>query len=90
MTEPLPPGVNAAAMAEALEQFRQIVGKEWLFMGEQVVSYHDPYPIGKDDTQHRAHAAVAPASVEQVQAIVRAAGTFGVPLWPVSRGKNFA
>jgi len=77
-------------MAATLERFRQIIGKEWVFTGEHVVGYHDPYPISNDDTRYRAHAAVAPASTEQVQEIVKAANTSGVPLWPVSRGKNFA
>ena len=90
MAEPLPPGVSAEAMAATLERFSQIVGKEWVFTGEQMVSYHDPYPISNDDTRYKAHAAVAPSSTEQVQEIVKAANTSGVPLWPVSRGKNFA
>jgi 4-cresol dehydrogenase (hydroxylating) len=77
-------------MAETLERFRRIVGKEWVFAGEQVASYHDPYPISNDDSRYKAHAAVAPTSLEQVQEIVKAASVSGVPLWPVSRGKNFA
>jgi 4-cresol dehydrogenase (hydroxylating) len=77
-------------MANALERFRKIVGSEWVFTGEKVVSYHDPYPISNDDTRYKAHAAVAPAATEQVQEIVKVASEFGVPLWPVSRGKNFA
>jgi hypothetical protein len=34
-------------------------------------------------------AAVAPLNVEQVQAIVRIANRLGVPLYPISTGKNF-
>ena len=59
MAELLPPGVSAEAMAATLERFRQIIGTEWVFTGEHVVSYHDPYPISNDDTRYRAHAAVA-------------------------------
>ena len=33
-------------------------------------------------------AGVAPASVEEVQAIVRLANEHKTPLWPVARGKN--
>ncbi|MCP5145877.1 MAG: FAD-dependent oxidoreductase [Gammaproteobacteria bacterium] len=90
MAEPLPPGVNAAAMAEALDRFRKIVGNQWVFSGASVESYHDPYTLTNDDSQYKAHAAVAPASAEEVQAIVKVANEYGVPLWPVSRGKNFA
>ena len=66
MAELLPPGVNAETMAGTLERFRQIVGKEWVFTGEQVVSYHHPYPISNDDTRYKAHAAVAPSSITMV------------------------
>jgi len=86
----LPPGVTAAAMDKALARLRKIVGNEWVYTGADAESYHDPYPIGNDDTLHKPHAAVAPNSVEQVQDIVRVANEYGIPLWPVSRGRNFA
>jgi 4-cresol dehydrogenase (hydroxylating) len=86
----LPPGVSSGAMDRALAGFRKAVGVDWVFAGGRVESYHDPYTISNDDTQHKPHAAVAPASVEEVQQVVRIAGEFGVPLWPVSRGRNFA
>ncbi len=90
MTRPLPPGVTAEAMNAALAAFRRIVGADWVFTGDSMAPYDDPYPVSNDDADYRACAAVAPASAEQVQAIVRAANQSGVPLWPVSRGKNFA
>ncbi len=34
-------------------------------------------------------AAIAPANTEEVQACVRIANQYKVPLWPISRGKNF-
>jgi len=90
MAEPLPPGVNAAQMADALERFRKIVGGDWVFAGEKVGSYYDPYTIPNDAERYKAHAAIAPASTEQVQEIVKIANESRVPLWTVSRGKNFA
>ena len=90
MAEPLLPRVNAAQMAKALERFRKIVGKDWVFSGPAVASYHDPYTIANNDLLYKAHAAVAPETTEQVQEIVRVANEFRVPLWTVSRGKNFA
>src|SRR5579885_689042 len=90
MAEPLSPGVNAERMAAALDRFRKVVGADWVFSGERVASYHDPYTIGNDETRHKAHAAVAPASTEQVQEIVKIANELRIPLWTVSRGKNFA
>ena len=90
MSEPLPPGVNAEHMADALESFRKVVGAEWVFAGEKVASYYDPYTIPNDNARYKAHAALAPASTEQVQQIVKIANELHVPLWTVSRGKNFA
>jgi 4-cresol dehydrogenase (hydroxylating) len=90
MKQILPPGVSAAHFAEALQAFRKVVGDEFVYTGEALSSYADPYSIVADDDAHAASAAVAPASTEQVQSIVREANQYGVPLWPVSCGKNFA
>ncbi len=90
MAEPLPPGLNSERMAQALARFRKIVGQEWVFAGEKAASYCDPYTISNDPDAHKAHAALAPASTEQVQEIVKVANQHLVPLWTVSRGKNFA
>ena len=89
MTQLLPPGLSAGAFAEALEAFRKIVGAEHVYTGDDLVSYADPYSIIANDSLHSASAAAAPASTEEVQAIVRAANQYRVPLWPVSGGKNF-
>ena len=45
--------------------------------------------FGTDQTVHVSSAAVAPIDVEEIQAIVRIANEFKIPLWPISRGKNF-
>jgi 4-cresol dehydrogenase (hydroxylating) len=88
MTPTLPPGLTAADFDAALHEFRRIVGAAWVFTGDQLASYADPYSIVADDGAHAASAAVAPDSTGQVQAIVRVANQYGVPLWPVSCGKN--
>src|SRR5580692_17558 len=90
MKQILPPGIDAAAFADALQAFRKVVGDQFVYTGEGLSAYADPYSIVVNDDAHAAGAAVAPASTEQVQEIVRAANRFGVPLWPVSCGKNFA
>ncbi len=90
MKKILPVGVSAAQFEDALQAFRKIVGDAFVYTGEALSSYADPYSIVTDDDAHAASAAVAPASTEQVQAIVRAANQYSVPLWPVSCGKNFA
>ncbi len=90
MTASLPPGVSREAMDAALDKFRQIVGREWVFSDEQLDSYADPYTISNDDNDYRPYAALGPASTEEVQQIVKVANELNIPLWPVSRGNNFA
>jgi len=90
MSAPLPPGVSPERMHDALSKITRLIGKEWVFTGDAAESYRDPYPLNNDPDRYRAYGAVAPANVDQVQEIVRIAGEFGIPLWPVSRGKNFA
>jgi 4-cresol dehydrogenase (hydroxylating) flavoprotein subunit len=51
------------------------------------VAYSDHY--SPDENKHMPGAAVAPGTVEEVRAIVRLANEHKVPLWPISRGKNF-
>jgi 4-cresol dehydrogenase (hydroxylating) len=84
----LPPELSQAAFDSALAAFEGVVGADWVLSGEaDRDSYLDPYALG-DGSDHAAAAAVAPASAEEVQAVVRIANEHKVPLWPVSRGKN--
>lgn len=84
----LPPGMSAADFADALREFRRIVGNEWVFTGTQLSGYVDPYSIDADDRAHAASAAIAPRSAEEVQAVVALANRLRVPLWPISCGRN--
>jgi 4-cresol dehydrogenase (hydroxylating) len=85
-----PPGVSAADFASALSAFEAAVGKEWVFTSdEDVALYRDAYsPFWGEPEERVASAAVAPASVEQVQSIVRAANRYRIPLYPISTGRN--
>lgn len=86
----LPPGVNQADFRDALKQFEQAVGKEWVFSSDDDVNlYRDAYsPFWHESEEPIPSAAVAPDSVEQVQKVVRIANTFKIPLWTISTGKN--
>jgi 4-cresol dehydrogenase (hydroxylating) len=86
----LPDGVSAADFRAALAEFAGVVGREWLFSSaEDVALYRDDYSPVKDQPAERiASAAVAPASTEEVQAVVRIANRYGVPLYPISTGRN--
>ncbi|MET4639253.1 FAD-binding oxidoreductase [Mycetocola sp. 2940] len=49
--------------------------------------FRDPYWF-QDDLTYDSSAVLLPSSTEQVQAVVRIANEFGVPLWTSSLGKN--
>jgi FAD/FMN-containing dehydrogenase len=71
-------------------EFRSIVSPEWVFTDDDDVALHnDAYsPFTGDTNEFVASAAVAPASVEEIQSIVRAANHYKIPLYAISTGKN--
>jgi 4-cresol dehydrogenase (hydroxylating) len=80
--------MSDATMARARHALEAIVGADSLFLDPQDQhAYADKYAI--DDSRHAPIGAIAPANAEQVQAIVRVAAEHRLPLWPISRGKNF-
>ncbi|WP_125956168.1 FAD-binding oxidoreductase [Novosphingobium sp. MD-1] len=88
MASLLPKGVGSTGFQKALAGFRAAIGNQWVLDSEEDrASYIDPYAMG-DGLDHDCSAIVAPASVEEVQAIVRVANEIKVALWPVGRGKN--
>jgi 4-cresol dehydrogenase (hydroxylating) len=71
-----------------LKAFATVVGDKWvLATDEDRGTYSDFYAPGSEQT-HAPSAGVAPASAEEVQAVIRLANEHKIPLWPVSRGKN--
>ncbi|MFT4212900.1 MAG: FAD-binding oxidoreductase [Microbacterium sp.] len=73
----------------ALDAFAAIVGEVNVVRAEdeRIGAYADPFAFD-DNHAGPARGAVLPASVDEVQSIVRAAGRLGVSLWTVSRGRN--
>lgn len=86
----LPPGVSAKIFAAALKEFEAAVGKEWVFTSdEDVALYRDAYSQVWGEPEERiASAAVAPYTVEEVQAVVRTANKYKIPIYPISTGRN--
>ncbi|MFS8606945.1 MAG: FAD-binding oxidoreductase [Gammaproteobacteria bacterium] len=74
-----------------MRELADAVGPEWVFTSdEDLEPYRDPYsPMRDTPRELLASAAVAPASVEQVQQIVRIANKYKTPLYPISTGKNY-
>lgn len=85
-----PPNISHQVFATALQQFANVVDKEWVFTSnEDLFPYKDAYSPMRDTKEDRsASAAVAPASVEEVQAVVRVANKYKIPLYTISTGKN--
>ena len=90
MAQVLPPNVSAESFRKALDAFAAVVGKEWVLTSdEDRHSYLDPFAPGNPD-EHASPAAIAPKSAQEVQAIVKIANQYRIPLWPVSTGRNLA
>ncbi|WP_459574530.1 FAD-binding protein [Cupriavidus sp. 8B] len=85
-----PPNVSPQVFATALREFANVVGKDWVFTSdEDLFPYKDSYsPLRDTEIDRSASAAVAPASVEDVQAVVRIANKYRIPLYTISTGKN--
>jgi 4-cresol dehydrogenase (hydroxylating) flavoprotein subunit len=84
----LPPRISPQQFDTALTAFSGAVGKDWVMASDaDRDAYSDVYAPGSSE-EWPAAAAVAPATVEEVQAVVRLANEHKTPLWPVARGKN--
>ncbi len=89
MRKILPPGIDQTTLTKALDAFADVVGEQWVFADEAsgLESYLDSYAIVEPD-YYAPSAAVAPDSVEQVQAILKIANEYKIPIWTISTGKN--
>ena len=86
----LPPGLTKSQFAAALREIKGIVGAEWVFTSDDDLKlYRDAYsPFWGEDEEREASAAVAPQSVDEVQAVMRVANAHRVPVYPISTGRN--
>src|SRR6201996_189641 len=86
----LPPGVSQADFAAALAGFEAAVGKPWVFTSDEDTDlYKDAYsPFWGEPEEKWISAAVAPDTTEEVQAVMRIANQYKIPIYPISTGKN--
>ncbi len=86
----LPPNVSDADFRSALREFETTVGNDWVFSSDaDTALYRDSYsPLWGEEEERMASAAIAPASVEEVQEVVRIANKYKIPLYPISTGRN--
>jgi 4-cresol dehydrogenase (hydroxylating) len=85
-----PPGITEAQFAAALKEFAKVVGDDWVLTSdEDLNTYRDAYSPYLGEAEERwASAALAPDNTEEVQKIVVIANTYGIPIYPISTGKN--
>lgn len=85
----LPEGVSAQQFGEAIEEYAAIIGDENVFVSAENLNSYNKIMIPADNYEHAPSGALAPASTEEVQAIVGVCDRYNIPVWPVSTGKNF-
>jgi 4-cresol dehydrogenase (hydroxylating) len=86
----LPPSMTVARFADTVRAMRAVVGADHVKDDAQTIfSYRDPYAANEDDA-FLPSMVIAPASVEEVQGVLKVANERGLYLWPISTGKNYA
>lgn len=82
----------ASSATQALARFRAIVGEAHAHPAgtPETDSVRDEYsPVYGTDGEPLPGGVVRPASVSEVQEVLRAANDTGTPLWVISRGRNY-
>jgi len=86
----VPPKLSAAQFDRALAAWRAIVGDAHVVTSSTgLAAYRDPFAPG-ERAAFSASAALLPASVDEIRAVLRVANQYRIPLWTVSTGRNFA
>jgi 4-cresol dehydrogenase (hydroxylating) flavoprotein subunit len=86
----LPPHLSERQFAGAVGQFAAALGEEWVVTEPAALAeFYDPYNL-PERTDFKPSAALFPANVEEIQAILRVANEHRIPLWTVSQGRNNA
>ncbi len=85
-----PPGVSESDWTAALGEFDNIIGSDWVFTkDEDTRLFRDAYsPVQNEPEEILVSAGLAPDNVNEVQAIVRTANKYRIPIYPVSTGRN--
>jgi 4-cresol dehydrogenase (hydroxylating) len=83
-----PEGVSADEFTDLIAELHAALGEDAVVTDPAVLrTWRDPYSYRETD-RFDASAVVSPTSTEQVQAVVRLANKYRVPLWTISQGRN--
>ncbi|MGW8811536.1 FAD-binding oxidoreductase [Gordonia terrae] len=84
----VPPGLTRADLDHALAAIAREIGDHKIATDtDSLADFRDPFQFPGSET-NLPSGVVSPDSVEDVQAIVRLANEYGIPVWPIGRGKN--
>jgi 4-cresol dehydrogenase (hydroxylating) flavoprotein subunit len=87
---PLPPHLSQSEFEQACKELREALGDDHVRTAEdQLEAYYDPYSPGLKE-RYAPSAAVLPANVEEIKAVLAIARAARLPLWTVSTGHNYA
>lgn len=88
--EVLPPGVDVDTWKVILSKFLEILGEKGVIVGdEHKLNYLDIFSLAENEHEIRGSpCALRPTTVEHIQAILKVANEFKIPVWTVSRGRN--
>lgn len=88
----IPPGLSQSQFDDALDEFRGVVGNDWVFtIEEHIEMYRDTSsPLTALGEQAIPSAAVAPENVEGVQRVLRVCNDYRIPILIISTGKNYS
>ena len=91
MAKTLPEGVSSSDFDAAIRAIRIIVGDEWVYLDPDtdLKGYEDHMSARPSDFRTPS-AAIAAGSVEEIQAVLKVANQYRLPLWTYGNGKNFA
>ena len=79
---------DSAALARFFDGARALLGEARVFdSASDGATYADQMAF--DTSRHQPSGAVAATSADEVSALLKLAAQHAVPLWPISRGKNF-
>jgi 4-cresol dehydrogenase (hydroxylating) len=70
-----------------LEAIRAAIGADHVLTDEDIYEFRDQF-FHRDWTHHDPSAVVQPATVDEIQAVLRIAHEHGVPIWTNSQGRN--
>ena len=84
----LPKGIAAGEFDKAIKELKAILGDEHVLVDEVRLAPYNKIMMPVPNDQHAPSAAITPASVEQIQGVLKVLNKYKIPVYPISTGKN--